>query len=33
MIHIDDLKAVKEMLLAIIKDFNNRRLQEILGHE
>ncbi len=33
MIHIDDLKAVKEMLLAIIKDFDNQRLQEILGHE
>ncbi len=33
MIHIEDLKAVKDMLLAIIKDFDKERLQELLGHE
>lgn len=33
MIHVDDLKAVKDMLIAIIKDFNKERFQELLGHE
>lgn len=29
MIHIDDVEAVKEMVIAIIKDFNKERLQEL----
>ncbi|HNZ77851.1 MAG TPA: M42 family metallopeptidase [Bacilli bacterium] len=33
MIHVEDLKSVKDMLLAIIKDFDNQRLQELLAHE
>jgi glutamyl aminopeptidase len=32
MIHIDDVEAVKKMVLAIIKDFNEERLKE-LKHE
>lgn len=30
MIHIDDVEAVKKMLLAIIKDFDRNRLEELL---
>ncbi|MDD3171381.1 MAG: M42 family metallopeptidase [Bacilli bacterium] len=33
MIHVDDLKAVKDMLIAIIKDFDDKRLKELLGNE
>lgn len=30
MIHIDDVEAIKKMVLSIIKDFDNERLQELL---
>lgn len=33
MIHVDDLQATKAMLIAIIKDFDDKRLKELLGHE
>lgn len=30
MIHIDDIEAVKKMVIAIIKDFDEDRLKELL---
>lgn len=33
MIHVDDLEAVKNMLIAIIKDFDKERLEQILKNE
>ena len=29
MIHVDDMEAVKQMVIALIKDFDEKRLMEL----